>query len=97
MDDAILKIKNWASHGTLRQFYMEIAAKVRPLGYEVVLEGEAIVFRKVSREGGFLGLFGRRVEKEMLRVIRHDDQVEIPEASADPEFVSMLAGLLKQH
>jgi len=97
MDEAILKIKNWASHGTLQQFYTEIAAKLRPLGYEVALEGEAIVFRKVSKEGGFLGLFRRRAATEVLRVIRHDDQVEIPEASTDAEFVTLVADLLKQH
>ena len=97
MDEAILKIKNWASHGTLRQFYTEMAGKLRPLGYEVLLEGEALVFQKVSKEGGFLGLFGRRVATEVLRVIRHDDHVDIPEAGVDAEFVTMLAGLLRQH
>lgn len=97
MEDELRKVRNWASHGTLKQFYAEIAAKVSQQGYVVELEGNTITCYKIRKEGGFLGI-GRRVIKEpVLKAIQEGNEVRIPEESANPEFVHVLAGLLKQH
>lgn len=97
MEEDLQRLKNWASHGSLRQFYTETAATTRSHGYDLAVEGDSIVFYRLRKEGGFLGLFRKTVRQPVLRIVRHDDQVDIPEESIDPEFIGVLANLLKQH
>jgi len=97
MEDVLQKIKNWSSRGTLRQFYAEASAKAATKGYNSELTGDTITFYRTHKEGGFLGIGRRTVKEPVLKIIRHDDTVEIPEDSIDEAFVQELAGSLKQH
>ena len=97
MEDELQKIKNWSSHGTLRQFYTEVSAKAASMGYKAELTGNTITFYRTHKAGGFLGIGARTIKEPVLKIIRHDDTVEIPEDSVDPEFLKELAGSLKQH
>ena len=97
MEEELRNIRSWASHGTLRQFYTEVSAKVAGEGYKLRLEGDKFTVHKIRKEGGFLGIGARKVEDPMLVVIGEGATLEIPEESADEEFVRFLAGRLKQH
>ena len=97
MEDALHKIRNWASHGTLRQFRTEIAGKVAPDGYEVEMEGDTLVCYRVSKAGGFLGIGARKVKETVLEVVGEGEGMQMIEESADEEFVAYLAGKLTQH
>ena len=97
MEDELRKIQNWASHGTLRQFYAEINAKVSNLGYEVEVKGNTLTCSAVRKEGGFLGIGARKIKDTVLQVIRDNETVTIPEASVNKEFLHTLADLLTQH
>lgn len=97
MQEELLKIKNWASHGSLRQFYTEMAAKMRSQGYDVALEGNGVTFYRTKQTGGILGLLRRHEKTIVLRVIWQDDQIVIPEESIDAEFVGILSKGFAQH
>jgi len=97
MEDALHKIRVWASHGTMKQFSSEVIAKLSKIGYLGELVDDTLTCYKFERKGGFLGIGARKVRKEVLRIIRKGTDVEIPAESADPEFVSLLSELLKQH
>jgi hypothetical protein len=97
MEEELQKIKNWSSRGTLRQFYAEASAKASAVGFKSQLEGDTITFYRSHKEGGFLGIGARTVKEPVLKIIRHDNTVEIPEDGVDDAFVQELAGSLKQH
>jgi hypothetical protein len=97
MDDNLLKLRRWASQGTLRQFYTEINARLADDKYEIELEGDVLTVYSVETQGGFLGIGGRKVREICLRVIANGEAVDIPEETADPEFVEMLAEKLRAH
>ncbi|MBC7315029.1 MAG: hypothetical protein H5T70_01225 [Chloroflexi bacterium] len=96
MDEQVTRLKNWVSHGTMRQFYTEMQAKLANTEYTVELSGDTVTFYRVRKEGGFLGLFARRVREKLLQVSRQDDQIVIAEG-ANPEFIQYVNSLLKQH
>ena len=97
MEDELHKIRNWANHGSLRQFRTEVAAKVSPLGYLVELEGGTLTIYKTHKEGGFLGIGARTVREVALEVVREESEAHIPMASADADLVHILAGVLSIH
>jgi len=97
MDDVLQKIKNWASHGTPRQFLTEVSAKIAPEGYQAELEGGVLTCYRAVKKGGFLGMGGSKNKQVVLRVVWEHDQVQVPKESADPEFVRLLGSLLKHH
>jgi hypothetical protein len=97
MEEELQKIKNWSTRGTIRQFYAEVSAKAAAAGYKSELEGDTVTFFRAHKRGGFLGIGGRTVKEPVLKIIRHDDTVDIPEDSVDQEFVHQLASSLKQH
>ncbi len=98
MDETTLqKLRRWASHGTLRQFYAELDARLADEGYEIELEGDVLTVYSTEKEGGFLGIGGRKTKNICLRVIRNNDTVDIPEETAEPEFVEMLSERLQAH
>lgn len=97
MEDELRKIRNWASHGTLKQFYAEIAAKLSKQGYITELEGNTLTCYRVRKEGGFLGIGRRTIKEPVLKAVQEGNEVRIPAESANPDFVHLLAGLLKQH
>lgn len=100
MDDDLRKIQSWAMHGTVRQVYADMAARLTTEGdYEAELEadGETIGFYRVTKQGGFLGIGGKMVREPVLTVIRQGEEVLIPEEPRDEEFVHLLAQKLEAH
>ena len=97
MEDTLHKIQVWASHGTLRQFHSEVAAKIAPHGYEAALKGTALTCYRVGKAGGFLGIGARKTRRPVLKLTRGSDGVTIDEDSVDEEFITLLAGMLEQH
>ena len=96
--DDLRKIEEWASHGTLRQFYAEVSAKLsKEEKYQVELEGDSLVCYRVHSEGGFLGIGKHQVKDPVLKIIRKGDETIIPDDSADEAFVKELASLLRVH
>ncbi len=97
MEDELRKLRNWASHGTLRQFYAEISAKASLQGYLTEMEGNSVTCYKVRKEGGFLGIGRRTIKEPVLKAVQEGNEVRIPDESVNAEFVHLLAPLLKQH
>lgn len=97
MEEELQKLKRWSSHGTLRQFYAEVSNKAAAAGYRSELKDDTITFYRTHKEGGFLGIGARTVREPVLKIIRRDDTVEIPEDSIDEAFVHELAAGLRQH
>jgi len=97
MEEALQKIRTWASHGTMRQFYTEISAKLADTEYQVELDGDTVRCFRVRKEGGFLGIGARKIKDVLLELTRTEDTVKVDEEHMDPAFVEMLGGLLRQH
>ncbi len=97
MEDDLCSIQSWASHGTLRQFYAEVSAKMGKEGYQVELEGDSLICYRVRKEGGFLGIGKRQVKELVLEIIRKGEEIVIAEECADKEFVKELARSLRVH
>jgi len=97
MEEDLRKIRNWASHGTPRQFLAEVTAKVAGVGYTAELDGNTLTVFAEHREGGFLGIGAKKIRDTKLQVIFGQDEVSIPDDTADPEFIQHLLGLLTAH
>ena len=97
MEDALHKIQTWAGHGTVRQFLAEISGKIAGGGYEVAIDGEALVCSRVRKEGGFLGIGAKKISEPVLRIEYEDGLAKVASEPVDAEFVSYLSGLLGDH
>jgi hypothetical protein len=97
MEQDLLKLRRWMSHGTPRQFYTEIAYKIASQGYKAEIDGDTVTCYRVKKLGGFLGIGGRKITSPVLVVTRNDGEVSIDEKGADPEFINLLTELLQAH
>jgi len=97
MEQELLKLRRWMSHGTPRQFYTEIAHKIASRGYRAEIEDDTVTCYRVKKQGGFLGIGGRKMTTPVLVVTRRDEEIDIDAANADPEFVTLLTELLQAH
>lgn len=97
MDDPVRKVQVWASHGTLRQFFTELSAKLLNLDAKCELEGNTITCYRLTRSGGFLGIGARKVKTPVLQLTKEGDQINVDEDSLDREFVAQLAEEFKAH
>ncbi len=98
MEEDLRKIRVWASHGTMRQFAAEVAARLSGLsGYKSELDGDTLTVFRIQKIGGFLGIGARKERQPVLRIIKEGSSVAIPEDSIDPEFISQFGEVLKQH
>ena len=97
MEEALRKIRIWASHGTPRQFYSEVLPKVSGEGYEVEFEGNTLTCFKIRKEGGFLGIGARTIKDTVLQITFGGEEIEVSAETADEEFVNLLARKLAQH
>ncbi|MCD6302535.1 MAG: hypothetical protein J7M15_03300 [Anaerolineae bacterium] len=97
MDDPVRRIQVWASHGTLRQFFTELNAKLVNLDAQCELEGNTITCYRVTKSGGFLGIGARKVKTPLLKLTKEGDQISVAEDPLDREFVSQLAAGFKAH
>lgn len=97
MEDSVRKIQVWASHGTLRQFFAELSAKLTNLDAQCELEGNTITCYRGTKTGGFLGIGARKVKTPLLKITREGDRIIIADEPLDREFVDRLAEELKAH
>ena len=97
MDDKLHKLRNWIGHGSLHQFYAEVAPKLTAKGYQVDLAGNELTCYSVTKQGGFLGIGRRTVRKSVLKAVVSEDGVELPSSDVDPAFVDLVLSLLRQH
>jgi len=101
MEDKLRRIKIWAGHGTPRQFFVELEARLAAKGQkrEYVAEGEGstITCYRLGKTGGFLGVGAMQTKAPVLRIIFGENGVEVPAEGADPVFVDWLAARLHQH
>ena len=97
MEDNLLKLRRWMSHGNPRQFYTEIAYKIAAQGYVAEIADETVTCYRVKKQGGFLGIGARQVKTPVLVVARQGEEVVIDEAHADAEFLQLLMDLLQAH
>ncbi|NLX37180.1 MAG: hypothetical protein GXY68_10880 [Chloroflexi bacterium] len=97
MEQDLLKLRRWMSHGSARQFYTEIAYKIVDQGYEAEIIGNTVTCYLVKKQGGFLGIGARKVKTPVLVVTQRDHEVDIDARNADPEFVAGLTELLRAH
>jgi hypothetical protein len=97
MEEQILKIKRWASHGTPTQFVNEMQGVANQLGYELAMNGNTLSIYKESKEGGFLGLGGHTVREEVLQIIWGDGEVDVPADKVNAEFLKALSTTLQAH
>jgi hypothetical protein len=98
MESELLKIQRWAMHGTVRQAYADMAARLTTeKEYTAELEDDTMIFYRRSKEGGVFGLFGKAAKTPVLKVIRKGEEVLIPEEPRDEEFINVLSRLLEAH
>ena len=97
MEDKLHKIILWASHGTPRQFFADVQARLSSQGYICVLEDDTISFFRVRKEGGFLGFGAKQVKEPVGKIVFADGEVDVPTESLDPTFLDVLVERLQQH
>ena len=98
MDDVLLKVQRWAMHGTVRQSFADMSARLSAVpDYTVELAGETINFFRMKKEGGLLGLFSKTVKEPVLTIRRVGEEVEIPDEPRDAEFIEELSRILQAH
>ena len=98
IQDSIDTIANWAVRGTIRQFYNEMQARlIDDPDYHAELQGNTVVFVHETKQGGFLGIGGRKVSETALEVHKDEEgEVTIPSEPMDEEFVQKLALTLER-
>ena len=97
LDQNLQEITSWVTRGTLTQFANEVLAKIEDEGYTVERGGNTLTIYRTEKKGGLLGVGGGTVKQPVLRIVRADEYVTIPEDSVDPRFVRMLAKYLEKH
>jgi len=98
MEKKLQEIDTWANMGTMRQFQIELTARLADEeDYDVQLEEDTLRVYKNEKKGGFLGIGARKSSKLVLEMRKEDERVIVQKDSADPEFVDKLNDLLKHH
>jgi hypothetical protein len=96
MEEQLQRIRSWARRGTLKQFCTEASARLAVHGYTAELSGDVATFyRQREEKAGLLGVKKRQIREPVLTLVRHDSRVDIPVEAADPAFVDLLAGVLR--
>ena len=98
LEEDLREITSWVGRGTLGQFINEVQDKIAERGYRMRRKGNTLTFYKGGLGGRILALIGVRSAREpVLRVIREDEEVTVPEESVDAEFAHFLATSLQKH
>jgi hypothetical protein len=95
MDDQLQRLRRWASRGTMPRLYTELALRLAGEGYELELQGEELTIYGLRKPVGWRGWFRRSSRRALMRLVRYDGTVAIPEESADPAFVALLLERVK--
>jgi len=96
--NALDQVSSWANRGTLRQFQIEVQARLIDKQYASKIEGNTLTFYREEKEGDLLGIGGDLVQ-EPVAVFEEDERgmILLDEDTADPEFIETLASELSQH
>jgi hypothetical protein len=101
MEDKLHQIRVWAGHGTPRQFFVELEARLakkgKPTEYIAEGEGSTITCYRVGKVGGFLGVGAKQTKQPVLHIVFGESDVQVPAEGADPAFVDWLVARLHQH
>ncbi|NLT74584.1 MAG: hypothetical protein GXX94_10425 [Chloroflexi bacterium] len=95
MDNQLQGLRRWAGRRAMPRLYTELALHLAGEGYELELEGEVLSIFGLRRPKGPLGRLRRARRECLLRLVRQDDGVSIPEDAADPSFVAELLERLR--
>ncbi len=98
MEEHLNKIRTWIRRGNLKQFSTQIAARLAAQNYTVELAGDTVTFyRQSTKRGGVMGMGKKQVREPVLVITQKGSAIDIPEETADPQFLEFLAGQLKEH
>jgi len=91
MDDRMQSVRNWARKGNLKQFQMELEARLGPLGYRAEMDMDRIRCYRVKLEKGLLGLRKREIKEPVAIIRRQNGSIEFMDA--DEAFVQALTSV----
>ena len=77
------------------RLYTELALRLAGEGYELELQGEELTIYGRRKPSGWRGWLSRSRRCALLRLVRHDGLVTIPDESADPGLVALLLERVK--
>ena len=98
VDEALEYITSWANRGTMKQFYIEVSARLRSDDeHDVELDGNTLVFYNVREEGGILGIGAQTVREPALRLVQEGEMVTVSDDPMDPDCVMAVAEALSRH
>lgn len=98
MENKLQQIDTWANMGTLRQFQIELAARLAPEGnYDVQMDEDTVRVYENEKQGGILGIGGQTQSKLVLEVVKEGEHAVVQEESIDSDFLDMLCDLLEHH
>ena len=83
METELQQIAAWARNGTLGQFCTKVSARIGENGYQAELEGDTLTFCRIGKQGGLLGIGGRRTSECVMQITCTDDQMLIPDEFLD--------------
>jgi len=97
MEEYLERITGWFVRGTLAQFQIAVEHHLAGDGYTVERDGDALLFYRTHKEGGFLGIGKKTVKEPVMKITRGEDGVQIAPEPLDREFAQYLANYLAQH
>ena len=97
MEDQLQKVRSWIRRGTMKQFCTEISARLAVHGYTAECQDDTVTCYRVRKQkAGVLGKGKKETREPVLIIVRRGAQLDIPLESADGEFVTLLASVLKE-
>jgi len=96
MEEYLATIAGWFVKGTLTQFQIAFKHYLASEGYAVERQGDALLFYRIRKEGGFLGIGRKTLKEPVMKIIEGEEGVQIPPKPLDEEFVQRLASYVAQ-
>jgi hypothetical protein len=98
VDEALDYIISLANRGTIKQFYIEVSARLSSdRAHDVALDGNTLIFYNVHEEGGILGIGARSVHEPALQLIQEGQMVIISDEPMDPDCAVAVAQMLARN
>jgi hypothetical protein len=98
VDEALAYITSWANRGNMKQFYTEVSARLSTDNeHDVELDGDAVTFYNVRKEGGILGIGAQTVREPALRLVQEGEMTKISDDPMDPDCAMAVAQALSRH
>jgi hypothetical protein len=95
---AVGTLIDWARRGTMRQFYLEVQAQLADEKHVAAeMEDDTLVFYRITKQGGFLGIGGKTVREPLLEVSKRANEIVVSKEPRDEAFLLTLAERLEPH